>query len=103
MDIGFLVIIVTFLIYYFSLVIIERKLVSEPKDIIDKFFSVTLTYAGISLIYFSITGQPFLTDSESSYNVYIFIIGFVAVLWAIPHLLKEFKTFRSFFKIKKKK
>ena len=101
-DIGFIVIIVAFLLYYFSLIFVERKLVHEPKEIISKFFSVTLLFAGISLIYYSITGQPFLNDNEGSYKVYIFIIGFVAILWTVPHLLSEFKFFRKFFKLRKK-
>ena len=68
----------------------------DPKEIISKFLSVILLYAGISIIYFSFTGEPFLSDSQENYNLYIFIIGFVAILWTIPDLLSEFAFFRKF-------
>ena len=74
----------------------ERKFISEPREVIEKFLAVTLLYAGISLIYFSVTGNPFLTEDVSEYYIYIFIIGFIAVLWAIPILLMEFNLFRRF-------
>ena len=96
MDLGFLVIIGVFVIYYLAVLISEKRIMNEPKNIIDKFLSVILLYAGISIIYFAITGRPFLSDSEDSYSVYIFIIGFVALLWTIPNLLKEFRFFRKF-------
>ncbi len=102
MDPAFILIISVFLIYYFTVLFFEKKLISEAKDIIDKFLSVTLLYAGISLIYYSITGQPMLTDTEGSYNVYIFIMGFVAVLWTIPHLLSEYNFFRKFMRKKRR-
>lgn len=105
-DIGFIIIIALFVTYYFAVLIKERKIIDDPKDILDKFLSMTLFYAGISLIYFSVTGNPFLGDSPETYNVYIFIIGFIAVLWTIPNLLSEFSFFRKFLnknKIKVKK
>ena len=68
----------------------------DPKEIISKFLSVILFYAGISIIYFSLTGKPFFTESTETYNLYIFIIGFVAILWTIPELLSEFKFFKKF-------
>ncbi len=98
MDLGFLIIIGVFLVYYFAVLFIEKKVIHEPKDIIDKFLSILLLYAGISIIYYAITGQPFLTDNEESYSIYIFIIGFVALLWTIPNLLKEFRFFNKFIK-----
>ena len=101
-DIGFIIIIAAFIIYYLSVTFSERKLIHEPKEIITKFFSVTLLYAGISIIYYSITKQPLFGESEGSYSVYLFIIGFVAIFWTIPQLLSEFKFFRKFFKLKKK-
>ncbi|MBT4135245.1 hypothetical protein HOD75_00310 [archaeon] len=96
MDFGFLIIITIFLVYYFAVLIIERNIIQEPTEIIEKFLSVTLMYAGISLIYFSMTGKPFLGDSEETYNVYIFIIGFIALLWTIPNLLDKFGFFHNF-------
>ena len=103
MDLGYIVIICAFLLYYFIILISEKRLISEPQAIIDKFLSITLLFAGISLIYYSLTGRPFLSDSADAYNVYIFIIGFIAILWTIPHLLKEFKFFRKFMRKTKKK
>jgi len=98
MDLGFLIIIGIFLLYYLAVLLTEKKIIHEPKDIIDKFLSILLLYAGISIIYYAITGQPFLTDNEDSYAIYIFIIGFVALLWTIPNLLKEFRFFNKFIK-----
>ena len=54
-----------------------------------------LSYAGISIIYFSFTGEPFL-GSDDNYNLYIFIMGFVAIMWTLPELLNEFEFFRHF-------
>jgi len=73
----------------------------DPGEILEKFLSVVLLYAGISLIYFAITGKPFLYDSLETYSVYIFIIGFIAVLWTIPNLLQEFAFFQKFMKKRK--
>jgi len=60
-------------------------------------------YAGISLIYYSITGRPFLNDSPEAYNIYIFIIGFIALLWTVPNLLEKFTFFQNFINPKTKK
>lgn len=98
MDLGILIVIGVFLLYYFTILFYEKKIISEPKEIIDKFLSIILLYAGISIIYYALTGNPFLTDSEESYAVYIFIIGFVAILWTIPNLLSEFRFFKKFLK-----
>jgi len=95
-GLTYLVIICSFVIYYFALLISERKIMSEPKEIIEKFLAISLMYAGISLIYFSLTGKPFLTDNINEYYIYIFIIGFIAVLWAVPNLLSEFRFFKNF-------
>jgi len=94
--ISYLVIISMFMFYYLLVLIFERRIIDEPKEIIEKFLAIILSYAGVSLIYFSVTGKPFLTDNVSEYYVYIFIIGFISVLWAIPNLLSEFKFFRKF-------
>jgi len=101
-DVGYLIIIAVFLLYYFLVLITERKVIEEPREIIEKFLSIILSYAGISLIYFSITGKPLFNDSPETYNIYIFIIGFIALLWTIPSLLREFGFFRRFVGEKKK-
>jgi len=92
----YVTIIGAFLIYYIFVLVLERKMMREPTQIIRKFLSVILLYAGISIIYFSLTGEPFLSDSQQTYDLYIFIIGFIAVLWTIPDLLLEFTFFRNF-------
>jgi multisubunit Na+/H+ antiporter MnhB subunit len=97
-EITYLVIIAVFILYYLVVLIGEKRFIHEPRDIIEKFLAVVLLYAGISLIYFSITGKPFLTESISEYYIYTFIIGFIAVLWAIPNLLSEFNFFKRFSK-----
>ena len=103
-GVSYLVIIGIFLIYYLVVLISEKKIIKEPSEIIEKFLSVILMYAGISLIYFSITGKPFLNDSPQTYNIYIFVMGFIALLWTIPNLLENFAFFRRFVvKGKKKK
>ena len=98
MEIGFLIIIGIFLIYYLIVLFVEKRIISEAGQIIDKFLSILLLYAAVSIIYYSLTGQPFLSDNEDTYAVYIFIIGFVALLWAVPNLLKEFRFFNIFLK-----
>jgi hypothetical protein len=103
MGIGYAVIIGLFLFYYLLLIIIERKVIRDPSEIIDKFLSVILMYAGLSLIYYSITGRPFLNDTPETYNIYIFIIGFIALLWTVPNLLEKFTFFKDFTSRKKKK
>ena len=92
----YLIIIVVFIVYYLSVLIAEKKIIREPQEIISKFLSVILLYAGVSLIYFALTGNPLLGATTETYNIYIFIIGFVAILWTIPELLEEFKWFRKF-------
>jgi len=99
----YLIVVGIFLLYYFLVLVIERKMISDPNEIISKFLAVILLYAGISIIYFSFTGKPFLSDSTENYNLYIFIIGFVAILWTIPDLLSEFKFFNKFINKGKKK
>lgn len=100
-DQSYLFIILAFILYYFLVLFFEKKLMHNPKDIVEKFLAVILIYAGISLIYFSFTGKPFLKDNISSYYVYIFMIGFIAMVWAIPTLLSEFNFFKKFMKKKK--
>jgi len=105
-DTGYIIIIVSFLIYYFLILIQERKILEDPRVILEKFLSMVLLYAGISLIYYSITRKPFFGDNIDSYFIYIFIIGFIAVLWTVPNLLSEFDFFNRFVergKVPKKK
>jgi predicted tellurium resistance membrane protein TerC len=100
---SYLIIIALFLIYYLAIAYFEKKFISDPREVIEKFLAVVLGYAGISLIYFSLTGEPLFTDSISEYFIYIFIIGFIAVLWAVPTLLMEFKFFQKFSRMRDKK
>jgi len=102
-SLPYLIIVGIFLLYYLSVLIFERKMIHDPKDIIGKFLSILLLYAGISIIYFSLTGNSLFGESTDNYDLYIFIIGFVAILWTIPDLLSEFKFFRKFIDPKKKK
>jgi len=95
---AYLIVVGLFLLYYLLVLILEKKLVHEPRDIISKFLAVILLYAGVSLIYYSFTGQAMLGESTENYNLYIFIIGFVAILWTIPDLLREFKFFKKYLK-----
>ena len=97
-SLTYLIIIGIFLIYYLTILITEKKMLHDPKEIISKFLSIILFYAGISIIYFSLTGKPLLDETQETYNIYIFLIGFVAVLWTIPELLSEFKFFKKFMK-----
>jgi predicted tellurium resistance membrane protein TerC len=81
----------------------EKKLISEPKEIITRFLSVILLYVGVSLIYLSLTGKPLFGESTENYSIYIFIMGFVAILWTIPDLLSEFEFFKRFIQKKDEK
>jgi hypothetical protein len=101
MEIGFGVIVFLFLIYYLAIVLVEKKIIHEPKEVLDKFLAVTLLYAGISIIYYSVTGKPFFGDNGESYKIYIFLIGLIAILWTVPVLLNEFKFFNRFLNKKK--
>lgn len=101
-DTGFLIIIGLFVFYYLLVLFTEKKLIRDPSDILSKFLATILLYAGISLVYFSVTGKPFFGDSIETYNIYIFIIGFMALLWTIPELLEEFSFFQNFFNKKEK-
>jgi hypothetical protein len=95
-SISYLAIIFGFLIYYILVLFIEKKVISDPKQILEKFLSTVLLFAGISLVFFSLTGKPFLGDSPETYTIYIFIIGFISILWTIPNLLQEFSFFKRF-------
>jgi hypothetical protein len=97
MNLEIIVIIGIYLFYYIMIFLDQKRIITEPKEIIMKFLAVVFLYAGISLIYFSVIGKPLFTDNPESYNVYIFIIGFIAVLWTVPFLLNDFKFFRKLF------
>lgn len=102
-GLGYFLIIFVFLIYYFAILFFERRIINQPSEILEKFLAIALTYAGISLIYFSFTGKPFLTDSVDEYYLYTFLIGFIAILWAVPNLLSEFGFFKKFMNKSEKK
>jgi divalent metal cation (Fe/Co/Zn/Cd) transporter len=93
---GYIAIVGIFIFYYMLVLFIEKKILSEPKTIITRFLSVILLYAGIGIIWYSFTGTPMLGDSQENYNLYIFIIGFVAILLTVPDLLSEFSFFKRF-------
>jgi hypothetical protein len=95
-SVSFYIIIAVFLVYYLLVLFKENRMMDDPKEIMGKFLALLLLYAGISIVYFAITGKPFLGDSVQTYNIYIFLIGFMAILWAIPTLLEEFTFFRKF-------
>jgi len=99
---SYLVIVGLFLLYYLMVLIFEKRMIHDPKEIIGKFLSVILFYAGISIIYYSFTGEPLFNDSTENYNLYVFIIGFIALLWTIPDLLSEFRFFKKFMDGRKK-
>lgn len=100
-DTGFLVIVGAFLIYYFLILFLEKRLLRDPKDIIEKILSIILLYAGISIIFYALTGVHFLSNTDESYAIYLFIIGFIAIIWTVPTLLQEFSFFRKFLGIEK--
>jgi|TARA_B100001971_G_C17946935_1_gene410585 hypothetical protein len=95
-SLGYLIVVGLFLVYYLLVLVFEKRMIHDPKEIIGKFLSVVLFYVGISIIYFSLTGRPFIGETIETYSIYIFLIGFVAFIWAIPDLLSEFKFFRKF-------
>ena len=103
MENAYVLIIVFFVLYYLIVLLFEKRMIYEPRNIIEKFLAVLLLYAGISLVYFSLTGKPFISDSIDNYYIYIFIIGFIAVIWAVPTLLSEFRFFKKFMKKNKGK
>ena len=103
MDLNFLLVALFFALYVLIVLILERRIIYEPRELLEKFLAFMLLYAGISIIYFSITGQPFLNESESSYRTYLFLIGFIAMMWSIPNILSEFTFFKQFMESKKPK
>ena len=93
-EFGYVYIVVIFIAYYLAIYFIEKRTMTDAKEIIEKFFDVLLFYAGISIIYFSLTGKPFFGDSLQTYRLYIFIVGFISIIWSVPKLLREFKYLR---------
>ena len=97
-SIAYMIILAVFLIYYFLLLIFEKKILGDVKEIVLALLSIIIVYAGVALIYFSLTGKAFFGGDTADYSVYTLIIGFVSALWAIVHLLSRFKVFRKFVK-----
>lgn len=96
MDVGFIIIAASFIGYLLLLLYFERKFLFEPRDVLDKFLAFSLLYAGISILYFAFTGETFLSESESSYRLYLFLIGVMSILWSVPTILGEFQFFKDF-------
>tara|TARA_Y100000310_G_scaffold280461_1_gene300203 strand:+ start:1408 stop:1659 length:252 start_codon:yes stop_codon:yes gene_type:complete len=70
-------------------------MITNPSEIIGKFFMIVLLYLGIVLIYFSFTGKPISPDEFKAMSIYIFITGFMAIMISIPNLLKDFGLFKK--------
>ncbi len=100
MELNFVIIALLFALYIFVVMQVERRVIYEPAELLEKFLAFMLLYAGISLVYFALTGRPFPNESESTYKIYIFLIGFIAMMWSIPNILGEFKFFRKYMKDK---
>ncbi|MFT4250391.1 MAG: hypothetical protein ACMXYD_03450 [Candidatus Woesearchaeota archaeon] len=100
---GYLIIIAAFLLYYLALLIAERKVLQRPAEILEKFLAIMLLYAGVSIIYYALTGKQFLNESPETYSLYLFLIGIITILWAVPNLLSEFSWYETFQKKKKKR
>lgn len=96
-GVSYLILIVVFLVYYLAVLLLEKRFIQDPKDIIEKVFSIALLYAGISIVYFTFTGKPLFDDSASDYDFYILLMGMIAIFWTLPSLLEEFSIFKSFF------
>jgi len=92
---SYFIIIAIFAVYYILILFTEKRLIHNPTEIIEKFLAVVVAYAGISLIYFSFTGKPFLSASVSDYAMYVLVMGVVSVIWAVLNLLSEFKFFKK--------
>ena len=103
MELNFLLVAMFFAFYVLVVLLVEKKIIYEPRDLLEKFLAFMLLYAGISIIYFSITGEPFLSETEASYRTYLFLIGFIAMMWSIPNILSEFTFFKQFMEDKKPK
>jgi hypothetical protein len=96
MELSFLVIAGIFILYILTVLYVEKKIIYNPEDLLQKFLAFMLLYAGISIMYYALTGTPFLNESETTYKTYLFLIGFIAMMWSIPNLLSEFKFFKKY-------
>jgi len=99
---SYVILILVFIAYYLLVLFIEKRFIQDPKDIIEKVFSIALLYAGIVIVYFTFTGKPLFDDSASDYDFYILLIGMIAIFWTLPSLLEEFSALRGFFSKTKK-
>jgi len=75
----------------------------KKSSIVSKLIIVLIFGLVSSLIYFSLTGKAVFDRYINEYYIYIFIIGFIAVLWAVPNLLSEFRFFKNFERRAKKR
>ena len=103
MDLGFIIIAFVFVAYILIVLLVEKKIIFEPREILEKFLAFSLLYVGFSIIFFALTGRPFLNESDDSYRLYLFLIGFISMLWAIPNILSEFTFFHKFMEKSNKK
>ena len=92
---NLLYIVSIFLVYYLLVLIINKRMITNPSEIVSKFFMSVLLYVGISLVYFAFTGKPLLESDFKTLQIYIFISGFVAILIAFPNMLKDFDLFKK--------
>ena len=91
-DLG--IIAAIFLVHYFLVIVFNKRLITNPNEIISKFFMAVLLYLGAILVYFSFTGKP-LIDNILSLQVYIFIAGFISFIIALTNILKDFSPFKK--------
>lgn len=96
MELSFLIIAGLFILYILVILYVEKRIIYHPEDLLEKFLAFMLLYAGISIMYYATTGRPFLNESETSYTTYLFLIGFIAMMWSIPNILSEFKFFKKY-------
>jgi len=93
LDLG--IIVVIFLVHYFLVLILNKRLITNPNEIISKLFMSVLLYVGASFIYFAFTGRSLTGEEIVSMQVYIFAIGFISILIAATNLLKDFSPFKK--------
>ena len=84
-----------FLIYYLATLIFNKKLITDSGEIISKFFTSLLLYGGVLLIYFSFTKESLPNSGFQEITIYFFIAGFLAIMFSLPNLLKDFGQFKK--------
>ncbi|MAG78991.1 hypothetical protein CMI40_01295 [Candidatus Pacearchaeota archaeon] len=92
-DLG--IIVAIFLVYYFLVFAINKRMITNHSEVIGKFFMIVLLYVGIMLIYFSFVGRPISPDEFKILSIYIFITGFMSIMISLPNLLKDFGFFKK--------